>query len=98
MFLEETNHNYEKKLITFSIEEASQLYIRLMAVLLLALVAPFIIVHFESFSYYFTHFNWWIFLKDCVLFIVFLLFGIVLHEVIHGLTWALFVKERLHAI
>ena len=98
MFLEETNHNYEKKLITFSIEEASQLYIRLMAELLLALVAPFIIVHFESFSYYFTHFNWWIFLKDCVLFIVFLLFGIVLHEVIHGLTWALFVKERLHAI
>ena len=98
MFLEETDHNYEKKLITFSIEEASQLYIRLMAVLVLALVAPFIIVHFESFSYYFTHFNWWIFLKDCVLFIVFLLFGIVLHGVIHGLTWALFVKERLGAI
>jgi hypothetical protein len=38
------------------------------------------------------------FLQDCFLFIAIIFLGIVLHEVIHGLTWALFLKERLRAI
>ena len=63
-----------------------------------SLVVPFIIVHFKSFKFYFSHFSWLIFFKDIALFIIAIIIGIVLHEAIHGLTWALFVKERLRAI
>ena len=98
MHLNKRFEKYEKKLITFTIEEASQLYIRLLAVLLVVLVVPFIIVHFQSFNSYFTNFSWLTFGKDFFLFIIFTFLGIALHELIHGITWALFVKERLRAI
>ena len=78
--------NYEKKLITFSIEKASQIYIRLMGILWIALVVPFIIVYIDTFIYYFTNFNWLTFLSDSFLFIMSIFFGIILHEAIHGLT------------
>lgn len=90
--------NYEQTPIIFSIQEASRLYIRLLGVLLIAVVVPFIFVHFQSFISYFSDFSWIMFLQDCFLFITIIFLGIVLHEVIHGLTWALFVKERLRAI
>jgi hypothetical protein len=89
---------YDKEFVTFTIEQASQLYIRLMGVILVALVAPFIYVHFQSFHSYFSNFSWLTFMQDFFLFIIFILLGIILHELIHGLTWALFVKERLRAI
>ena len=90
--------NYDKKLITFTIEEAGQLYIRLMGLLVAVFVVPFIFVHFQSFNIYFSNFNWLTFGQDFILFIIFAFLGIALHELIHGLTWALFVKERLRAI
>ena len=90
--------NYEKEFITFTIEQAGQLYIRLMGLLFALLVVPFMYVHFPSFQSYFSSFSGWTFLQDFFLFIIFILFGIALHELIHGLTWALFVKERLRAI
>ena len=91
-------HNYTKKPIIFTIEQAAKLYISLMGVLMITLVVPFIVIHFQAFSFYFSHFSWSTFSKDIVLFIVAIIIGIVLHEAIHGLTWALFVKERLRAI
>ncbi len=91
-------NNYIKKPITFTIQQAAHLYIRLMGVLLITVVVPFIIIRFQSFNFYFSQFNWLIFLKDSFLFIISIFIGIVLHEAIHGLTWALFVKERLRAI
>ena len=91
-------NNYIKKPITFTIEQAAHLYIRLMGILFVLLVVPFIIIHFQSFSIYFSHFSWPIFLKDIFLFFISMSIGIILHEAIHGLTWALFVKERLRAI
>ena len=90
--------NYEKKLITFSIEEVSHLYFRLMAILFVALAVPFILVYFQSFSYYFTNFHWFTFLQDCTLFILFIFIGIILHELIHGLTWAMCVKDAIRVI
>ena len=90
--------NYIKKPITFTIEQAAHLYIRLMGILIIVLVLPFTIIHFQSFSIYFSNFSWIIFLKDIFLLIISMIIGIVLHEAIHGLTWALFVKERLRAI
>lgn len=98
MHPEKTFDNYDKKLITFTIEEASRLYIRLMGLLVVALVIPFIFVHFQSFNSYFSNFNWMTFGQDFFLFIIITILGIALHELIHGLTWALFVKERLRAI
>lgn len=90
--------NYTKKPIIFTIEQAAKLYIRLMGVLIMIFVVPFIIVHFQSFKFYFSHFTWLTFSKDIFLFVIAIIIGIVLHEAIHGLTWALFVKERLRAI
>ena len=90
--------NYEKKLITFTIEEVSKLYIRLMGLLVAVFVVPFIFAHFQSFSFYFSNFNWLTFGQDFFLFIIITFLGIALHELIHGLTWALFVKEGLRAI
>lgn len=92
------SNNYIKKTITFTIEEAAHLYIRLMGILLIVVVVPFIIVHFQAFSFYFSNFIWWTFLRDIFLFIFSIFIGIILHEAIHGITWALFVKERLRAI
>ena len=69
-----------------------------MGLLFALLVVPFMYVHFPSFQSYFSSFSGWTFLQDFLLFIIFILFGIALHELIHGLTWALFVKERLRAI
>ena len=89
---------YIQKRITFTIHQAAHLYFRLMAILIVLFVAPFIIIHFQSFSHYFSNFSWMIFLKDSFLFVFFMVVGIVLHEAIHGLTWALFVKDRLRAI
>lgn len=98
MHSDNQTYNYEKKTIIFTIEQAAQLYIRLVGLLLIGLVMPFIIIHFQSFSIYFSHLSWPIFLKDIFLFFISMSIGIVLHEAIHGLTWALFVKERLRAI
>ena len=91
-------NNYEKKTIIFTLEHAAQLYIRLVGLLFVGLVVPFIIIYFQSFSFYFSNFNWLLFLGDIFLFLFSIIIGIVLHELIHGLTWALFVKERLGAI
>ena len=91
-------NNYEKKTIIFTLEQAAQLYIRLVGLLFVGLVVPFIIIYFQSFSFYFSNFNWLLFLGDIFLFLFSIIIGIVLHELIHGLTWALFVKERLRAI
>ncbi len=98
MHPDKSYNNYEQTPIIFSIQEASHLYIRLLGVLLIAVVVPFIFVHFQSFVSYFSDFSWFMFLQDCFLFIAIILLGIVLHEVIHGLTWALFVNKRLRAI
>ena len=91
-------NNYIKKPITFTIEQAAHLYIRLLGVLVITVVVPFIVIHFQSLSFYFTHFSWTVFLKDIFLFVVSMFIGIVLHEAIHGFTWALFVKDGLRAI
>ena len=91
-------NKYTKKPITFTIEQAAKLYIRLMGALIITLVVPFIIIHFQSFRFYFYNFSWMTLSTDIFLFIIVIIIGIVLHEAIHGLTWALFVKERLRVI
>ena len=91
-------HNYIKTPITFTIEQAAKLYIRLMGALIITLVVPFIIIHFQSFRFYFYNFSWLTLSTDFFLFIIAIIIGIVLHEAIHGLTWALFVKKRMRAI
>lgn len=92
------NNLYNKELKTFTIEEANQLALRLLAAMLLILVVPFVAVHFKAFASYFSNFHFLVFLKDCLLFIFSIFIGIILHEFIHGLTWVLFVKERFRAI
>lgn len=91
-------NNYIQKPITFTIEQAAEVYFRLMGVLFIALIVPFTITHFQSFNLYFSDFSWLIFIKDIFLFVISILIGIVVHEAIHGFTWALFVKDQLRAI
>ena len=98
MFSQDTSEDYEKKLITFSIEKASWLAITLLAILSVVLGLPFLYLHFDKFSVYFSNFSALIFLKDWGLFFLMMVAGIALHELIHGLTWAIFIKERFRAI
>lgn len=91
-------NRFTKKPITFTIQQAGKLYIRLMGLLFIAIVSPFIIIHFQLFSVYFSNFSWMLFAEDIFLFIVAIIVGIALHEAIHGLTWALLVKEGFRAI
>ena len=89
---------YTEKPIIFTIERAAQLYIQLTKALFVALVIPFALFHYQLFIHYFSTFKWIIFLQDLLLFVAAIIVGIALHELIHGLTWALFVKEGVRAI
>ena len=89
---------YEKELKIISIEKASRLAIILIGVLTIALGLPFIIMHREAFSIYFSNFKAVGFLTDWLWFTLFFIIGIVFHELIHGLTWLLFIKGRLRSI
>ena len=98
MFSQDTSEDYEKKLITFSIEKASWVAIALLSILSVVIGLPFIIIHFNKFSAYFSNFSALNFFKDWGLFFLMMVVGIVLHELIHGLTWAIFIKERFRKI
>ena len=89
---------YEKELKIISIEKASRLAITLFGILVIVLGLPFIIMHNEIFSVYFSNFKVITFLNDVLWFILFFIIGIVLHELIHGFTWLLFIKWRVRNI
>ena len=98
MFSDEINDNYNKELITFSIEKASRVAIALMIILCVSIGLPFIFLHYNKFSAYYSNLSVLIFLKDSSFFFLMMFVGIALHELIHGLTWAIFIKERFQAI
>ena len=98
MFSHDTRENYEKELITFSIEKASWLAITLLVIQCIVIGLPFLYLHFDKLSDYFSNFSTLTFFKDWGLFFLMMVVGIVLHEFIHGLTWAIFIKERFRAI
>ncbi|MDD2551529.1 MAG: DUF3267 domain-containing protein [Dysgonamonadaceae bacterium] len=98
MFLDDTKDNYQKELISFSIKKATRIAISLLVILCVAIGLPFVFLHIDKFSAYFSNFNVLIFLKDLLLFFLISLVGIALHELIHGLTWAMFIKERFRVI
>lgn len=98
MFSDNTNDNYQKELISFSIKKANRVAISLLIILCVAIGLPFVFLHIDKFSAYFSNFNILIFSKDLLLFFLISLVGIALHELIHGLTWAMFIKERFRAI
>lgn len=89
---------YEKELKIISIDKASRLAIILFGVLVIVLGLPFVILHRELFSVYFSNFKASGFLNDCLWFILFFIIGIVLHELIHGLTWLPFINGRIRSI
>lgn len=92
------NENYTTKSINFTFEQATHLYIQLTKILLVVLVIPFFVFHFKLFVHYFSTFKWMLFVRDFLLLIVSMIIGIILHELIHGLTWALFVNGGIRAI
>ena len=89
---------YEEELKIISIEKASRLAIILFGVLVIVLGLPFFFMHREIFLAFFSNFEIIAFIKDCFSFILLFVIGIVLHELIHGLTWLPFIKGNFKNI
>lgn len=98
MHSKSNSNKYSTKQITFSIENISTLYFRIMGLLFITVIIPFIIIYFDIIHSYFINFHLITFVQDSLLLIIVMLIGIFIHEAIHGITWALFVKKGLRAI
>lgn len=93
---------YEKVLKTISIERASRIGLIITIPVFLVFTVPYVLIYDKGLSDLFEYFRNGI--SPAKIAIGFLLFtaavviGIVLHELIHGITWALFAKKGFKSI
>ncbi|MEA4948613.1 MAG: hypothetical protein VB068_03025, partial [Petrimonas sp.] len=94
--------DYEKVLKTISIEKASRVGLIITIPVFLVFTVPYVLIYDKGLSDLFEYFRNGI--SPAKIAIGFLLFtaavviGIVLHELIHGITWALFAKKGFKSI
>ncbi len=92
-------NEYEKVIRIISIEKANKVGMFIMIPVFLAFTVPYILIHDIGKEDFFNFFkNDFSPIKSFLLFFVAILIGIVLHEVIHGITWALFAKKGFKSI
>ncbi|HHV87163.1 MAG TPA: DUF3267 domain-containing protein [Petrimonas sp.] len=93
---------YEKVLKTISIERASRVGLIITVPVFLIFTVPYVLIYDNGLSDLFEHFRNGIspaeIAIDFLLFTTAVVIGIVLHELIHGITWALFAKKRFKSI
>lgn len=87
---------YQKVMLTIDIVKANRVGLYLLLPVLLLYGLPFYLVHNGSVAVAETSraFTWFAFLKWGVIFVG----GIVAHELVHGITWALFAKKGFRSI
>ena len=85
MFNEE---EYEKIIKVISIENANKLAFRISLPLFIGLGVPYLILYWNEIIYYFTE-GWSLskYLIDCLIIVLAFFVGIVLHELIHAVSW-----------
>lgn len=91
--------DYEKTLKTIDIEKANRVGIQLMIPVFLV----FTVVHVflwrnRMMDYFKVDFTHWKIFKDAILFFGAFIIGIVLHEIIHGVSFALFARNGFRSI
>lgn len=93
---------YEKVLKIISIEKANKLGLFIMIPVFLAFTIPYIIIHDvgkeQVYHFFNNNFSFIKIITCSFLFFAAMLLGIVLHELIHGITWALFAKNGFKSI
>lgn len=92
-------NEYEKALKIISIEKANKVGMLIMVPAFLTFTIPYVLIHnigIEDFLNFFK--NDFSPIKTFFLAIAVMLIGIVLHELIHGITWALFAKKGFKSI
>ncbi len=92
-------NEYEKVLKTISIEKANKLGLLLLIPVFVVFTALHILLwKNELASYFQTDFTPFTLMKDFGLFFAAMLIGIVLHELIHGISFAMFADKRFRSI
>lgn len=96
-------NNYTKKKLTIDIVQANTLGCSLFLPISLFYIAPFMLIWLDDFSgstikHFLTNLFKSISISYGILPIVLFIGGIVLHELIHGITWSFFAKGGLKSI
>ncbi len=90
---------YDKVLKTISIEKANQVGLKIILPVFLLFTIPHVLLHGEAMLAYFrTASDPMTYLRDGAVFLAAFFIGIVLHECIHGVTWALFAPGGFRSI
>lgn len=90
IFIEMEQKGYLKKDLSFSI-----LYANIMGVIIML---PFIVIAFVVYFFVNPRSRWSFSLFSGIIFLIALLLLLILHEIIHGLTWGFFTKGHWSAI
>lgn len=93
---------YEKVLKTISIERAGRIGLIITVPVFLVFTVPYVLIYDKGLSDLFEYFRNGIspvkIAMGFLLFTAAVVIGIVLHELIHGITWALFAKKGFKSI
>jgi len=93
---EQFDTGYEKVLKIIDIVKANNIGLKLLIPTILIYGLPFYLIWKDSISFkdMFSADSGWVFLKWLTIFLA----GIVAHELVHGITWALFAKKGFRSI
>ncbi|MCO5291110.1 MAG: DUF3267 domain-containing protein [Chitinophagaceae bacterium] len=93
---EQFDTGYEKVLKIIDIVKANNIGLKLLIPTILIYGLPFYLIWKDSISFkdLFSAGSGWVFLKWLTIFLA----GIVAHELVHGITWALFAKKGFRSI
>ena len=93
---EQFDTGYEKVLKIIDIVKANNIGLKLLIPTILIYGLPFYLIWKDSISFkdLFSAGSGWVFLKWLTIFLA----GIVAHELVHGITWALFAKKGFSSI
>ncbi|MDD2243625.1 MAG: DUF3267 domain-containing protein [Dysgonamonadaceae bacterium] len=91
--------DYEKITKVINLEDANKFGFRIMWPLFLGLLVPYLIIYWNDIIYNFT--EGWSFSRymiDTLIIIIASFIGIILHELIHAITWMIAAKKGLKTI
>lgn len=99
MNLEFDDHIYERVLKVIDIQEAGKFGLIISVPVFLIFGGLFYIFNSDTlYSLFHIPFSFWSFLLKGFLGLIVYIMGIVLHELIHGITWAIFLKDGFKSI
>ncbi|MFD2514855.1 DUF3267 domain-containing protein [Pontibacter locisalis] len=94
--------NYHRKELTMTAGQANMYALSFIVPILLLYIPAYILVWPEQFTLFqlkslFANYKAWILFSPAILLVVFV-FGAIVHEMLHGFTWAIFCKNGTKSI